>query len=224
MSSVENLTVGQRKRAAALSGHRGDTETVAVFLTDPDPQVRAVALNAAKRSGMLKAAHLQAASTDSDPAVRRRNIEVIASLGSEINENGQDGLPSELLATASEVVMALLNDPDETVVETAAWACGEIQPPPEGAVKELSVLATEASDALVRESATASLGAIGDPTGLGAILAACNDKATVRRRAVLALAPFEGEAVEAALTKALSDRDWQVRQAAEDLTEIPTQT
>jgi len=39
----------------------------------------------------------------------------------------------------------------------------------------------------------------------------------MRRRAVLALAPFRGAAVDAALTDALGDRDWQVRQAAEDL-------
>ncbi|MEY3679413.1 MAG: hypothetical protein RL547_25, partial [Actinomycetota bacterium] len=36
-------------------------------------------------------------------------------------------------------------------------------------------------------------------------------------RAVLALAPFDGPDVQAALKKALDDRDWQVRQAAEDL-------
>jgi HEAT repeat protein len=39
----------------------------------------------------------------------------------------------------------------------------------------------------------------------------------VRRRAVLALAPFEGPEVDAALQAATTDRDWQVRQAAEDL-------
>jgi hypothetical protein len=32
------------------------------------------------------------------------------------------------------------------------------------------------------------------------------------------LAPFDGDEVEAALSAALVDRDWQVRQAAEDLT------
>ena len=63
----------------------------------------------------------------------------------------------------------------------------------------------------------AALGSTGHPDGLAAILHACDDKATVRRRAVLALAPFEGPAVDAALTKAAGDRDWQVRQAAEDL-------
>jgi hypothetical protein len=34
---------------------------------------------------------------------------------------------------------------------------------------------------------------------------------------VLALAPFDGPEVEEALRAALEDRDWQVRQAAEDL-------
>jgi hypothetical protein len=34
---------------------------------------------------------------------------------------------------------------------------------------------------------------------------------------VLALAPFSGPEVDAAIRDALDDRDWQVRQAAEDL-------
>jgi HEAT repeat protein len=42
----------------------------------------------------------------------------------------------------------------------------------------------------------------------------------LRRRAILALAPFDGPEVTAALEKALLDRDWQVRQAAEDLLAI----
>ena len=63
----------------------------------------------------------------------------------------------------------------------------------------------------------AALGAIGDPAALPVILAASRDKPAVRRRAVLALAPFEGDDVDAALQAALADRDWQVRQAAEDL-------
>ena len=53
--------------------------------------------------------------------------------------------------------------------------------------------------------------------GLPAILAATRDKPAVRRRAVIALAPFEGPEVDEALARALTDRDWQVRQAAEDL-------
>ena len=78
-------------------------------------------------------------------------------------------------------------------------------------------------DALVREAAVAALGAIGDERGLDAILAATTDRPAIRRRAVLALAPFVDPAapraaeVAAALQRAAADRDWQVRQAAEDV-------
>ncbi len=72
-------------------------------------------------------------------------------------------------------------------------------------------------DALAREAAVAALGALGDVDALPVILDACRDKPAVRRRAVLALAPFDGPEVDAAIEAALTDRDWQVRQAAEDL-------
>jgi HEAT repeat protein len=108
-------------------------------------------------------------------------------------------------------------DDDPTVVEVAAWALGEREVPEPGSVAALAELAATADDALIRESAVAALGSLGDPAGLPAILTATTDKATVRRRAVIALAPFEGEEVEAALQQALTDRDWQVRQAAEAL-------
>ncbi|MDQ4067891.1 MAG: HEAT repeat domain-containing protein, partial [Actinomycetota bacterium] len=78
-------------------------------------------------------------------------------------------------------------------------------------------VATGHHDPLCREAAVAALGAIGDEGGLPAILAATGDKPAVRRRAVIALAPFQGPEVDAALERALEDRDWQVRQAAEDL-------
>ncbi|MBL6630630.1 MAG: HEAT repeat domain-containing protein, partial [Ilumatobacteraceae bacterium] len=84
-------------------------------------------------------------------------------------------------------------------------------------LERLIDLARHHDDALVRESAAAALGAIGDERGLPAILAACKDKPAVRRRAVLALAPFDGPEVDAAIDAALTDRDWQVRQSAEDL-------
>ena len=111
----------------------------------------------------------------------------------------------------------MLSDPDPTVVEVAAWACGEQVDVDSGVLDQLIALTTEADDPLVREACAAALGAIGDPRGLPAVLAACDDKPHIRRRAVLALAPFEGDEVEAAIDRALEDRDWQVRQAAEDL-------
>src|SRR5205085_2795533 len=86
------------------------------------------------------------------------------------------------------------------------------------AVERLTEVVRTHSDPLCREAAVAALGAIGDERGLPAILQATTDKPAVRRRAVLALAPFEGPDVDAALQRALTDRDWQVRQAAEGLT------
>jgi HEAT repeat protein len=116
-------------------------------------------------------------------------------------------------------LLAALHDDDPTLAEVAAWASGERQPPEPGVVEALALMAGTHADALVREAAVAALGAIGDEVGLPAILAALDDKATVRRRAIVALAPFEGEEVDAALTRGRDDRDWQVRQAAEDLSD-----
>lgn len=176
-----------------------------MLLADIDASVRAAALGALARADGLMAADLVAALADPDAAVRRRAIEVVASL--------DDDDP----AVTGVSLLALLHDPDLSVIEVAAWGCGERMPAEPGAVAALADLATGHDDALVREAAVASLGSIGDPAGLAAILAATSDKATVRRRAVLALAPFEGAEVAEALERARTDRDWQVRQAAEDL-------
>ena len=127
---------------------------------------------------------------------------------------GSSAMPPAL---AHRFLRTLLTDRDAAVVEVAAWACGEITDADPATVTDLCALATGHRDALVREAAVAALGAIGDEVGLPTILAATTDKPAIRRRAVLALAPFEGPEVEEALSRALTDRDWQVRQAAEDL-------
>ena len=142
---------------------------------------------------------LAEALVDGDPSVRRR--------------------AAELAATHPGVaLLPVLDDPDPSVVEMAAWATGERGST--SVVGRLSLLAagpTGHPDPLCREAAVASLGAIGDPAGLEAVLAALDDKPAIRRRAAVALAAFEGPEVEAALTRCLDDRDWQVRQVAEDL-------
>lgn len=199
----------QRRRAAALAGHRGDAPAARTFLNDPDPGVRATALGALVRCDDLTPAELLTALDDPEPTVRRRAVEE----SSRVLHGDTD---------VDTAVLALLDDPDPTVVETAAFTCGERQPAPAGAVERLSRLTRDHDDALCREAAVAALGAIGDSAGLPAILDATHDKATVRRRAVIALAPFEGPAVDEALARALSDRDWQVRQAAEDLRRAQT--
>jgi HEAT repeat protein len=190
-----------RRRAAARAGHEGDEAAARDALDDAEASVRATALGALDRLGVLHAHELATALGDPVAAVRRRACELTA--------RRPGNAPPSLLGA--------LADPDATVVEVAAWASGERVPAESGVVAVLAELAGRAEDALVREAAVAALGAIGDPAGLPAILAATGDKATVRRRAVLALAPFEGPDVDAALARARDDRDWQVRQAAEDL-------
>jgi HEAT repeat protein len=192
-----------RRRRAALAGHQGDAESARAYLTDDDPGVRATALRALVRADTLRSSEIRAAMADDDPVVRRAAAEVLAAWAPE---------PDDQAVT----IIDLLDDHDPMVVETAAWAAGE-RPIEPGVIARLSELGQAHDDALVREAAVASLGALGDPSGLPTILAATTDKPAVRRRAVLALAPFEGPDVDTALSRARTDRDWQVRQAAEDL-------
>ncbi len=199
-----------RLRAVVVAGHRGDTPTALAHLADADPEVRSAALGALARCGALGAEDLLRASTDPAPAVRRR----VAQLAATHPWEAEPGSPA-----AERLLVGLLADPEWSVAEMAAWASGERSPTEPGAVGVLSEMATGHTDSLCREAAVAALGAIGDPAGLPAVLAALDDRATVRRRAVLALAPFEGPEVEAALRERLGDRDVQVRQAAEDLLE-----
>lgn len=199
----------ERRRRAAVSGHTGDETTARALIDDEDPDVRAIALGALHRIGVLRRDELLRALHDPSTTVLRRACLVAASWG------GPVGTPPD--PAVADAVAALLDHPDDAVVETAAWSCGERPPASMEVVERLCVLATDHTDSLCRESAVAALGALGDPRGLPAILAATHDRAPVRRRAVLALAPFEGPEVDAALERAVQDRDWQVRQAAEDL-------
>jgi HEAT repeat protein len=185
----------------ALAGHAGDEAAARAALDDAEAGVRATALGALARMGRLDAADLRAALGDNDPSVRRRACELAAAV-----------------ARADVDVLPLLDDADSTVAEMAAWTLGEQGRDDGAALGALIAMAGGHDDALCREAAVAALGAIGHPDGLPAILAATTDKPAVRRRAVLALAPFDGPEVDAALQRALADRDWQVRQAAEDLT------
>lgn len=189
-------------REVVLAGHRGDVAHARRALGAGSARVREVALQALARCGVLTPDQIEGGLHDDDARVRRR--------------------AAELAATHPAVsLLDALADPDPTVVEVAAWSCGEQiehrEAPDPDVVARLAELATDAAEPLVREAAAAALGAIGDPAGLPAILRACEDKPHIRRRAVLALAPFDDPRAEAAIDRALSDRDWQVRQSAEDL-------
>lgn len=84
-------------------------------------------------------------------------------------------------------------------------------------VGALGAVARSHADPLAREAAVAALGAIGDPAGLDAVLHALGGRPPLRRRAAVALAAFDDPRAEGALTGCLQDRDWQVREVAEEL-------
>lgn len=189
----------ERRRQVVVAGHQGDVDAARKAVHDPEGVVRASALAALHRCNALDADTLAHALGDADPQVRRRAAELAA------QHPGTDLTPA-------------LHDTEALVVEMAAWACGEHERVNDAVLDRLIHLAGAHDEPLVREAAVAALGAIGDERGVPAILAGCHDKPAVRRRAVLALAPFSGPEVDAALERALTDRDWQVRQAAEDLT------
>jgi HEAT repeat protein len=191
-------------RAAVVS----DADVLGPTATDdPEPRVRAVAIAALVRTAprRVSAPIWRRAARDPDARVRRRAAEIAPRLGR---------------AAACAALVELLRDTDPWVAEAAAYALGEHPRPTRLAITELTGAATGHADPLVREAAVAALGAQGDPETLPAVLAACHDKPAIRRRAVLALAAFEGDDVEAQLRTALTDADWQVRQAAEDLLNI----
>lgn len=192
-------------------------------------------------SGPASSAGRRAASYDQPGAGRRPGSYHQAGAGAGAG-SGATSPPSEVVAA----VVAALSDQEPFVVEAAAFSLGELlaaerppaRTPPAGtpvppapdasaAIAALAATSRDHTDPLCREAAVAAIGSIGDDRGLEAILVATKDKPAVRRRAVVALAPFEGPEVDAALSRALKDRDWQVRQAAEDIAgplEEPDQT
>ena len=186
-----------RRTVVALGYEQNESEARS-FLQHEDSVVRELALGALHRMQSLTDADLELALQDDDRLVRRRAAELGAL------HPGVDLAP-------------LLADLEPVVVEMAVWAYGEREQVDDNTLQTIISLTTDHDDQLVREAGAAALGAIGDERGVRAILSACEDKPAVRRRAVLALAPFSGPEIEAAIDTALTDRDWQVRQSAEDL-------
>ncbi len=198
MSASDSPEIADLRRAIVIAGHTGDSQLIQQSLAHEHGSIREAALGALARIDELTNEVLRTFVSDTDSQVRVRVAELAATI------NTFDLVP-------------LLHDTNAQVVEMAAWACGEHESARREIMNELIQLVLHHDDALVREAAVAALGAIGDESGLPAILTACQDKPAIRRRAVLALAPFDSPEVEKALKTALDDRDWQVRQAAEDL-------
>jgi HEAT repeat protein len=197
-----------RRRRAVLAGHQGDRHRAGRLTVDPDPGVRAAAFGALLRLGALDDDVLLRALGDVDPTVRRRAC-VLA---------GRAGVGGDKSPTIVDTLVGATDDTDPSVVESAAWALGE-----NGArcgaeaVAALIGVAGGHRSPLCREAAVAALGAVGAPEALPVILAALDDTANIRRRAAIALAAFDDPAAEEGLRRCLEDRDWQVRQAAEEL-------
>lgn len=167
----------------------------------PDPRRRVLAVRALARRERLSETQWLAALGDDSPEVRR---ETLAALARRAPERVLDERATELL-----------EDPHPLVVDAAAFVAGEHET--HEALDALVRVVTHHEDARCREAAVAALGALGDDDGLAAVMAALEDKPSVRRRAVVALANFEGPEVEAALARAGEDRDWQVRAAVDQL-------
>jgi len=193
------------------AGHAGRNDEARQGLHDSDPDVQAAALGALARLGALTVPDLARALTSGPAAVRRRATDAALS----VRGPGSRSTLYTLLAES-------LADADPLVVVGAAWFLAERRVAT--AVTALATTARVHDDVRCREAAVAALGAIGDPDGLPAVIEALEDKPTVRRRATVALAGFDDPRVEPALRRAANDRDWQVRQAAEELIEVETET
>lgn len=183
--------------AVIEAGFSGDEKTARNGLEHHEPDVRASAIRSLARMNCLRSHDIQKFLTDDNAEVRRSAVECA-------------------VEHHDVSVTSLLNDDDVFVAEMAAWCLGE-QPITDESIEALIEATVHHREAVVREASAAALGSLGDERGLAAILQACTDKPAVRRRAILALAPFDGPEVEQALREALSDRDWQVRQNAEIL-------
>ena len=209
-----------RRTAVSLAGYAGNETPARAALHDEDPTVRAAALSALHRIGTLTSADVAEALTDHDLRVCRRACELATLLP--VSDRSSRKI--------DDLLLGFLRTGDETMAELGAWSLGERHQQQSGEqpdetdptartgategftapnldeiVKALSDTVYRHSDALVREAAVAALGCIGTPEAKAPILHAIRDKATVRRRAIIALSAFEGDDVEAALAMAAED-------------------
>ncbi|MFT5531528.1 MAG: HEAT repeat protein [Candidatus Poriferisodalaceae bacterium] len=191
-----------RRILVVSAGHARNIDTIRAHTDDADAGVRASALEALARAESLSDADLLNAFADSATEVRRRAAELLA---------------RTFRRTLAPSLASALGDPEPDVVEAAATALGEDPEVDDAALDRLHDVAKSHDDALCRESAIAALGSLADPRSLVHILAAMADKPNVRRRAVVALTPYDDERADAAMTAALDDKDRQVRTLAAEL-------
>ena len=187
--------------SASLQPSSQSTARLREALSHDHPRARVIAMRGLARHNELTVSEWAALVGDVESEVRRETLSEIG---------GRGACP-----VAVDLLLAALGDPDPLVAEAAAFALGEC-----ALVEGESALITMVQrhdDARCRETAVVALGLLGLDSSRDAIIGALDDKPTVRRRAVVALANFDGEDIEAALDRAAEDRDWQVRSAVEQL-------
>ena len=201
----DDLTLPEPSDESLLrAGVRGSDEDLALLtaaLDHPRSRTRVLALRGLVRAGDVSDEQWLATLSDTDVVVRR---EALTQLSQQA--------PSVTLADA---VTSMLTDSDALVVDAAAFALGEFLYEP--AVTALCDVASTHEDARCREAAIAALGALGHDDARAVIIAALRDKPPVRRRAIVALANYEGPDIDEALVMASEDKDWQVRAAVSQL-------
>lgn len=219
---VTGLTsdVARARRRAIVAGQTGDIEGALELIDHAEPAVRTAALGALAAGGRLETRLIVDALGDDAWTVRRRACELAGRLAISRSADIEHGDIADIGALLKRLVDTLA-DRQPLVSEAVAWALGELTPiAPDGpvdCVEPLAEMATRHPDPLCREAAVAALGAIGAPSSLEHVLSALGDKPPIRRRATIALAAFADPRADAALNACLKDRDWQVRQAAEDI-------
>jgi len=198
----------ERRVAAVTAGHTGDVDGARAALADGNASVRAAAVGALHRLGALTAEEASACMADPDAGVRKRAVESSIALDIDLS--------------------AALDDPEASVVEAAAFALGERDHDP-SPIDLLARVAAQHDDELCRESAVAAIGALGaNPHAdhdavIDALIAALDDRATIRRRAIIGLHQFDDPRAEASVHAALEDKDRQVRALAADLLGVAAQ-
>lgn len=175
----------------------GDREVVRQSLSSPDPLERQLALRLATASLDISAEDYL---TDSSSLVRREALRLIVDAGLVSDE-------------AWTHVAAALTASDPLEVEAACFYVGESAD--ERGRDDISRIASTHEDLRCREAAVVALAQLGGDDARDVVIAALADKPSVRRRAVVALAAFDGPEVDAAVRRARDDVDWQTRSSAE---------
>ncbi len=191
---------------AGFDGSDQSRATLVTALHHPLPRARSLAIRGLARHQCVDNAILLPLLRDTNSNVLRDALEVAAHL-----ETVDDEI--------SQALNTLLTHDDPLVVEATIFASGELGLA--ALVDSINRITTSHEDARCREAGVIALGQIGLDQGRDVILAALQDKPTVRRRAVVALSSFEGPDIETALDAAAQDRDWQVRSAVEQLRRDP---